>query len=202
MRFKGRWNYFYRLVKSLQQSDTLTNRKRVYNLACSLRNIVDQATSTSLCGDSEGIQSFRWVDAYPTLKHRDTFFSKGSRDFCYRMCTIPASSIHIFVSLVGIYERHYVSGMRFVSANGSHTVLGYPHAAGEVLIAVSGEIAGFHVAQDERGFQGLAVLSASGALSKWAGNNRGVPIRRLVLDHPTAAYRGVTHLQCGFDVSS
>lgn len=201
IRLKGRWKHLYRLVKSIQQSDALANRKRVYKLACSLRNIMDQVTSTSLCGDSEGIQFRRWVSAHPAHKHRDTFFSKGSRDFCYRRCTIPASSIQVFISLVEIFGRRYVSGLRFVPASGSHTVLGYRHAAGEALVSVSGEIAGFHIAQDERGFQGLAVLLASGALSNWAGNHRGVPIRRLVLDHPTDAYNGVTHLRCGFDVS-
>lgn len=137
------------------------------------------------------------------LKHRTDFFSDRSRALYNRTLTVPPKISHAIVSLVEIYRRCYVSGIRIEAADGSYSVVGYQHAANEVLLSVATSgISGFHLAQDERGFRGLAVLSTSGILSNWAGDHHGVPVRRLVFDPVTAAQNSARHLKCGFDVSS
>lgn len=201
---KGRWQSLYCLVESLQRSKRFTNRERIWGLACSLRAIVDQVTPTSLRGDIENLDSLRWVDALTALKHDKTFFSDGSRPFYHRNLCVPPRTVQLLVSLVETYRRQYVSAIRFAPADGTPSVLGYPHAASEVTISVaqSSGIAGFHLAQDERGFRALAVLSTSGTLSKWAGDPSGVPVRKLVFG-PAATERGtVQYLKCAFYVSS
>lgn len=200
-RLRGRWQSFYRLAKSIRRREPFRNRERVYNLACFMQAILDQVASISLSGDPEMPRPLRWVDAHPPLEHRDASFSEGSRDLWYRNLLVPAGGVRVFVSHVETYGRSYVSGLRFEAAGGSCPVLGYRHAASEVPVAADGGISGFHLAQDERGFRALSVLSASGALSEWAGDHSGVPIRTLVFDPITAARCTVEHLKCGFDVS-
>ena len=100
---KAQLQYPYHLANSIPQSEQFANRKRIYKLACSLRNIVHQITSTDLYVDSEGLQYLCWEDAHLALKHGDAFFSDDSRNFCYRICTVPADGIQIFVSFVEIY---------------------------------------------------------------------------------------------------
>lgn len=143
---RERWQSLYRLVKSIQGNKPFANRKRVYKLACSLRDIVDQVTSTGFYGDFEVLQCLHLVNEHAAFKHSDTFFSDESRDFCYRSYAIPAGAIHVSISFVETYGQRYVPEIRFEPDSGSHSVLEHRHAAGEVLVAVGGGLAGFYLA--------------------------------------------------------
>ena len=99
-----------------------------------------------------------------------------------------------------ISERSYVSAIRLEGIDRGSSVVGYPHAASEVFISAADGISGFHLAQDERGFRGLAVLSSSGVASEWAGDHGGPPVRRLAFG-PAAVRSSVRHIKCSFDVS-
>ena len=100
---KGRLQYPFHLANSVPQSERFTNRKRVYKLACPLRDIVHSVTLADLYRDSEGLKHPRWEDAHLALKHGYAFTSDGSRDFCYCSCTLPAGGIQLFASFVDIY---------------------------------------------------------------------------------------------------
>ncbi|MBE3042560.1 F-box protein, partial [Candidatus Bathyarchaeota archaeon] len=135
---RGRWQALYHLIRSIRRSDPFANRERVWKLAGSLWGIIDQATSTSLCGNGNGhLDALRWVDAHTALKQSKDVFSSGSRAFYHRTFTFPASVLQVFVSLVQIHRRRYVSGIRVEAADGSSSVLGYQHAANEILISVA-----------------------------------------------------------------
>lgn len=198
---RGRWHSLYQLVKSLRQTNHFANRLRVWKLACSWRDVLDQVASTSLHGDVEALQSLRWIDASTEIKGNWDIFNSGTRALYQRGIGIPSRVRRVFVSFVETWGRCYVSAIRFEAADGSSSILGYPHTASEILVPVAeGGIAGFHLAQDVRGFRGLAVLSTSGVLSKWVGESRGIPVRKLTLDSATTDNNGVQHLRCSLDV--
>ena len=201
---RGRWEALYHLVKSIWQTSPFENRDRVWKLACSLRAILGQVTSSSLDGDSDPSQSLNWVDACATLTPSYKGFSEGSRAFHSRTLCVPFTPVRAFVSLVEFFERRYVSGIRFETADGISSVLGYQHPTSEVLLPMEQDarMAGFLLAQDERGFRGLKMIFTSGTLSRWAGHYEGIPVRRLVIDPITAAQPSVRHLQSDFDVSA
>lgn len=201
---KGRFDSLYHLVRSIQGSPSFVNRERVWKLACSLWGIMNQVTSTSLLGNMDQLETLRWVDAHTALKPVEKFFSGGSRALYRRTLATPDDPVRVFVSFVEIFGRCYVSALRFEAADRRFHLLGYRHTASEVLafVADAPGIAGFHLAQDERGFRGLAVLSTSGALSEWVGDPSGVPLRKLAFDPVTAARNTVQYLKCGFDVST
>lgn len=203
---RGRWQSLYHLVNSIRKSDPFTNRGRIWGLACSLRTIMDQVASTSLRGSSADLldrRDFHWADATTALKESKSFFPSASGSFNPRVLAVPAGALRLFISLVEIYGSRYISAIRLAVADGSSSVIGYQHAASEALVSVvEAGIAGFHLAQDDRGFRGLAVLSSSGDLSKWAGDHSGVSVRKVFFDPTTNTCEDtVQYLLCSFDVS-
>lgn len=179
---KGNWQSLYRHVNSLRQSPAFVNRERIWRLALSLRHILSQVNSTSLRGDDEGLDSLRWIDAYVFLSPADIFFSRGSWAFHHRSLAVSPGISSVSISFVEIYSRRYISAIRLVSPDGKSSTLGYQHPRNEFLVSTDAQgVAGFHLAQDERGIRGVAVLSTSGSLSEWAGDHVGIPVRKLAL---------------------
>ena len=199
---KGKWQSLYRHVKSLRHTSPFINRERVWKLALSLWDVLDQVNSTSLSGDSESLDSMRWIDAYVILNPAETFFFRGSRALHQRSLAVPPGTSTVLVSLVEVYSRRYISAIRFETTHGASSILGYQHPGNEFLASTDTEaMAGLHLAQDERGIRGLAVLSTSGTVSKWVGDRVGVPVRKLVLDPVTTSSNKIRYLKAGFDVS-
>lgn len=210
---RGLWQTLYRLTKAQSTGRDIQNRIRIWNLAGSLWDLLDTAGAADLRGDEAQFDSIRWVVASRALKPADVTFSSGSRDLFRRTLTVPRESVLVHISVVTLHGKRYVSAIRLDWENGGtllqgdqhggSSILGYQHASREVLVTpVPVDIAGFHLAQDERGVRGFAVLSRKGKLSAWAGDHEGIPIRRLVLDPITATIRRVRHLKGGFDVST
>lgn len=199
---KGKWHALYRQMRSLRQSRAFVNRERIRRLALSLWDILDQVNSTSLRGDDEGLDSLRWVDAYVYLVPMNEAFRVGSRVLHQRSLAIPPSISSISVSFVEIYSRRYISAIRFVATDGTSSTLGYQHPGNEFLISTDTQgITELHLAQDERGLQGIAVQSTSGSVSEWAGDPVGIPVRRLALGPVAASHNRIRYIKAGFDVS-
>lgn len=199
---KGNWQSLYRHVNSLRQSPAFVNRERIWRLALSLRHILSQVNSTSLRGDDEGLDSLRWIDAYVFLSPADIFFSRGSWAFHHRSLAVSPGISSVSISFVEIYSRRYISAIRLVSPDGKSSTLGYQHPRNEFLVSTDAQgVAGFHLAQDERGIRGVAVLSTSGSLSEWASDHVGIPVRKLALGSVDASRIRIRYLKAGFDVS-
>ena len=96
---RGRWCSMYHLLKPIARTDPFVNRDRVWKLARSLWDIVDQVTSTSFCDDLERLDSLRWLDACTALKHNEEAFREGSRAFHHRTLKVYSKPARVFVSL-------------------------------------------------------------------------------------------------------
>lgn len=209
----GRWKAIYSVVKSQCRHPQFVNRRRIWRLATSLAQVLWRATITECAGipadtplhseDPILGADVRWNTACRAPRPLDQHFLYGSRSLYQRAMTVPDRATALSVSTVDVFGRRYVSGLRFQQEDGECLDLGYRHADSEVLLfrCERGRpgIAGFCVAQDQRGVRGLCVITDTGALSDWAGRCRGIPKRRLV---PSAGGCDIVKgLLGGFDVS-
>lgn len=209
---RGQWKRLFFSARKLDSDAHVMNRKRVWNLALSLDNLLDKVTG-STC-DGQPVRSLsephavadymHWETASRSLKPATSAFTSGSRSLCERITAIPYEVEVVFVSTVEVYGRTYISGIRLQYHGGYSSKLGYirPQTEYPITWPVSSQspIAGFHLAQDERGIRGLAVLSSGDDVSNWIGDYEGFPKRRLAL---TSASEGLSvgFLKGGFDVS-
>ena len=207
---RGKWRSLYYKIRSVRDSRELENRVRVWRLASSLWGLMDRVNSTELEGEDirpdprakDGwFDALRWVDSWATLRPMDRPFDSGSRALHYRTLPFQGKAVYVSVSTIIISGRRYISGLRLYPVRKT-SFLGYRHPDTEVLLCPKKvRIAGFHLASDERGVRGLAVLSTDGVLSKWAGDHEGIRVRVLVLPPVDAACGSIRHLKGGFDVS-
>ncbi|KAK4118329.1 hypothetical protein N657DRAFT_651413 [Parathielavia appendiculata] len=213
--FKGQWKSTYFAVRELRRSPELLNRRRVWDLASSLLDLLFKAESASCDGspvpfslddddDDDDNSSLSSVDMGWKTASRANPISKrcfvpGKSSLYKRMMPIPDDATALFVSTVEIQGRQYISGIRIQHGTDASVSLGY-HRPGNETPVVSREqgslrIEGFNLAHDQRGIRGLSVISETRISSDWVGDFHGIPKRRLVLrEHDV-----VKHLKGGFD---
>lgn len=205
---RGRWESLFTFVKALLNDAAVVNRKRVWKLALSMRDILDKMGESECAGDA--VQSFfepgaprddrRWTTASRSLKTPSSHFTSGRRSLWERAITLPTGPVIPFVSGCEILGRFYISAIELETDDGTHLCLGYRHAASKTPLCTGKVvITGFRLAEDERGLRGISVLSAGGIMSEWVGEHHGLSKRKLVLS--SAAESKVGHLKGGFDVS-
>ncbi|SPO06519.1 uncharacterized protein DNG_09209 [Cephalotrichum gorgonifer] len=200
----GQWKSLYVFTKAVQDTPEIANRRRIWGLAWSLHCLVAVSSGATLHGDEVASGDWRhWITASRSLCSLESSFTTGSRAFRTRTLDVPLSA-RIFVSFVKIYGTAYVSGLRLECESDSHTTsssLGYIHS--EILVSENAiAIASFLLAHGERGICGIAVLSATGALSPWVGDHEDIPKRRLVLDASSGTEGIIRYLKGGFDISA
>lgn len=195
----GRWKSLYLLASVIQESPDVVNRRRVWGLANSLRGLLDEASETRLLGNparSGGQERDGWVTASRALCPPEKHFMHGARALRTRRVSVPREA-SVWFSRVNIHGTWYISGIQFEEEDGEEWGLGYVSTPA-VASAEPIDVAGFHLALDERGVRGAAVVSSTGEVSKWIGNHEGIPKRRLVLGAEQGAVRCI---EGGFDVS-
>ena len=206
---RGNWKSLYSLVSTLHSHPAMVNRKRVWNLACSLREALEHTTGGECAGVP--VQSFfepsapvdhrQWVTATRALRAPDARFRCGRRSLWERSLALPLGPAALFVSSVEEFGRFYVSGLRLESDDNVCYSLGYNNPARETRFCIDkGLVAGFCLAQDERGVRGIAVLLGTGEWSRWIGDSHNLPKRKLVLN--STQRTTVRFLKAGFDVSA
>ncbi|KAI9899426.1 hypothetical protein N3K66_005887 [Trichothecium roseum] len=204
---KGRWESLYRWAKSLDITPDGVDRSRIWKLASSMRDVLDSMHGVGCDGDP--VRSFFeraaplddkcWITATRALKDPTADFDHGRRSLRDRVITVPSGPVSLLLSWVEVFGRAYISGFRVVAVGGMQVSLGYRHSARETLLCPeSGEVFGFCLAQDERGIRGIAALSQAGEVSsRWIGDYRDIPKRRLVLD--SIEPRAIKYIKGGFD---
>ena len=94
----------------------------------------------------------------------------------------------------------YIARLRFEFESGHKFRLGYNNSEHWAFLSVEQmTIAGFCLAQDKRGVRGIAVSSTGGVLSRWIGDHKTIPKRRLVISSDNK--RVIKFLKGGFNVS-
>lgn len=211
----GEWKAIYQLLKSMSKSPGLVNRRRIWDLARILDDLVEKRLESQTCSgtiirsyfESVGASSYdtAWLEGRRCLRPLCEHFTTGCRDLYTRTMLVPRDSALIYVSLVTILGKTYVSGLRFPKSRGTIRQMGYVRPGTEVPLTWNVETEpyramGFHLALDQHGIRGLCVVSGADKLSGWAGNHEDIPKRRLVVpaDQPDT----ITRLKGRFDVSA
>lgn len=212
---RGQWRAIYDWMRPLKSTPAVLNRKRIWDLSTTLVKAMKKIQGISC--DGQPVQSFfephappaddptrNWVTASRALKLPKEMVMTGSRVLYLRQLGLPSRGLCAFyISTVELFGRSYICGLRIVGFDGNASSLGYRHADNEtcLLSRETGslfQLAGFCLAQDQRGVRGIALISMNGALSDWCGDYHDIPKRRLALPRGHGA---PDSLQGGFDVS-
>lgn len=205
------WESLVKFVWSVQGSDrALKNRRRVWRLANRLLVLLDRIENASCCAGTAIRSTFEpmgiddgkaWIAAnYYKTRPEFSHFS-GSTPMFKRTTELPLDAVSIYVSIVKFSGFTHITGLRMQTKTGEEASIGYNILDHEHLLTTERiYIAGFMVVSDYFGISGLAVISTSGHVSRWAGAHEGFAKRRLVLDSsPTP--KAIKYIKGGFDVS-
>lgn len=211
---KGQWKTIYQNLRNMSKSPGLVNRRRIWDLARTLDDLVGTRLESPICSGTRVGSYFEsaaaeeeevvWIEAHRCLRPFNRSFPTGCRELYVRNLLLPRDTINIYVSVVDILDRTYVSGLRFQGFQGTIQQMGYIRPGNETLLTLTTQtdpcrVTGFHLALDQRGVRGLCIVSGEAELSSWAGQHIDIPKRRLVL--PASSHDGVRKLRGGFDVS-
>ncbi|KKA22129.1 F-box domain containing protein [Rasamsonia emersonii CBS 393.64] len=191
------WRWLYHRTNDAHGSPGLQNRKRIWCLNKSLKDILSMRwmdSSTIRREDLDGAE-WRWKEVHGDLQH-DRFpgrFHDGCR-LSRKQCTrVPDVLSRIAVSTIRDGDETYIVGMRLISTDGADIYLGYTTEDRELSVDVT-VFRGFVVAIGSRGINGLQVVMDQGSISRWLGCPDDSPkTRRLVVAGSIAA------LEAGFD---
>ncbi|RSL96405.1 hypothetical protein CEP52_011503 [Fusarium oligoseptatum] len=199
------WKRLYLALRYMEPR--LADRKRIWSLALELESLQNQVSGT-ICKGARLLTVFdtskngrvkknehtsdwkelEWHTAGINLCTEYELFFVGCRPWFARILRFrPRLRVrHLWVSFVRMSGHSFVSGFRFVKPNGKVDSLGYIHPNQEVEIRFSDgrhespyTISGWQLAVENQGFRAVAVLTADGTMSCWAGEPDGVPRWRL-----------------------
>ncbi|KAL6353634.1 hypothetical protein LRP88_14132 [Fusarium phalaenopsidis] len=199
------WEKLYLALRYMEPR--LADRKRIWNLALELESLQNQVSGTACKGarlltafdtskngrikKNEHTHDWRkldWHTAGINFCTEYELFYVGCRPWFARILRFrPRLRVrHLWVSFVCMSGRSFVSGFRFVKPNGKINCLGYINTDQEVKICFSDgrhespyTISGWQLAVERQGFRAVAVLTADGTMSCWAGEPDDVPRWRL-----------------------
>ncbi|KAH7324416.1 hypothetical protein B0I35DRAFT_349090 [Stachybotrys elegans] len=213
---RGRWRSIFAAVKCLETTDAMLERRRIWDLGLSLHGILrmmrdikcEGTPIQTICEPHAPSESSNtvWVTASRALIGQHTctsdIFSLGSRSLFERKLKMPPQNqkIALFVSIVDLFGRRHISGIRILDSNKESRSLGYVNRKSETLVSQmdSQQFIGFCLAQDQRGVRGLAMMSKGGSMSPWVGDHHDFPKRQLLTQN--VGMEPVDSLKGGFDV--
>ena len=186
------WKSLYFAVSEcLIQSPNLRNRKRIWELLEPLVDAMILISQNALHGTPRGTffdpelsqDDLLWRHASCLVIPPMNVFHYGSQTLFSRTTKIPGVVTGVYVSMVhNIAGVSYVAGLRFIDGEGASYNLGYVLPKNEIYIkepkTTANENPGIHafqLANGMRGIHALAVVTASGKISPWAGSPCGIP---------------------------
>lgn len=211
---KGQWKTIYQNLRNMSKSPGLVNRRRIWDLARTLDDLVGARLESPICSGTRIRSYFEsaaaedeevvWIEGHRCLRPFNRSFPTGCRELYVRNLLVPRDTINIYVSVVDVLDNTYVSGLRFEGFHGTIQQMGYIRPGNETLLDWNTQtdwcrVTGFHLALDQRGVRGLCIVSGEAELSSWAGQHIEIPKRRLVV--PANSHDGIRKLRGGFDAS-
>ncbi|RKK13278.1 hypothetical protein BFJ66_g3531 [Fusarium oxysporum f. sp. cepae] len=213
----GNWESIYRATNALKSDRKTRNalqlRRHVWDFSSPMYKLLQSMRQTTCDGHrvqsmfepdampAELLDQKSWTNVSRTLSPPGKLFQRGCRFFYTRMLVLPSNPSAVYVSTIDIFERRYVSGLRFSDGNSKDFTIGFQHPRQEELLAqqaTSIQIKGFDVAFDQHGVRGICILFGDGTQSYWAGEYENIPKRRV---QGYAEEDTVTHLMGGFDAA-
>ena len=194
------WKSLYFSIAK-DQSPRLQNRRRIWGLIQLLSDIIHLQWK-----DSQGLlpldkdeNKLRWKEVHGFQQRKDNhrdgipIIENGCFQLYSQSTSIPTHLRRIIISIISIGSATYITGLQFISNEGTEICLGYTSRKGSSLEIIG--LQGFIVAVGSRGIHAIQFVTPTRQLSQWFGDPEGVPqTRRLVLDKP------ITAIKAGFDV--
>ncbi|KAF4946779.1 hypothetical protein FGADI_10983 [Fusarium gaditjirri] len=213
----AKWESIYRAVNALRSDRRTRNalklRRHVWELSFPMHQLLQSMREITCDGyhvqsmfephemPAEVLDLMTWTTVSRKLNPPLKAFQTGCRFFHDRVQALPSNLSAVSVSTVQIFERRYVSGLRFTDGNNNDLTIGFQHPSQEDLLAqqtTSLQIKGFDVALDQHGVRGICILFCDGTQSHWAGEHENIPKRKL---QTYAEDDPITHLRGGFDAA-
>lgn len=197
------WGSMYQILRGIRNHRQLLSRKRVWNLALTLRDTLHQLVS--ICHGDLFYSYFEphgkydhldWQVASRGLVRPEDEFRQGTRALRTRVIDVPQDVQEVFVTFVWLNSGEFVSGIRFQRQNGEAVRAGYTEPSREVPLGIPAglRIRGFFLAFRETGVQAVSALMEDDTRSPWRGTPQGLPKMRL------STMFGLTALKGEFDV--
>lgn len=201
------WRYLYRRTSNLSSSPALQNRKRIWGLAMSIRDILNEqslenpddsdsaATGHTEEQDKNVLESIE-VAGLVHPRPAPHCFSEGCRITQRQRLSLsdPVKLSRIAFSLVRVGNTTYISGLRFVSSEISQQI-GY-RSPTEHTLALNSCLTGWRIAVGPRGIQAIqCVFADKEAHSPWFGSLEDACITNRLADSD------IKTIDFGLDVS-
>ncbi|KAH8690508.1 hypothetical protein BGW36DRAFT_364084 [Talaromyces proteolyticus] len=196
------WRWLYRRTCDTRISPALRNRKRVWKLIQSLKNIISLCRKDNfeepVSQDNVLSRRYRGITGdvrqeKSTGSHHD--FNEGCRLFNRQYVSICQFISQTSFSTVQVGGTEYVSGIRFVSPEGTAIELGYWSEKKGCSVNIA-SLRGFNVAVGSRVIQAIQVITDKRHTSQWFGSPTESPITQYL-----AVYEHIRAVKAGFDVS-
>ncbi|KAI9872224.1 MAG: hypothetical protein M1830_001894 [Pleopsidium flavum] len=196
------WRSLYRRTNDAHRPSGPQNRKRVWKLIQSLRDITCMRWnhSSELSRWDLSGAGLRWREVAGDLRQEKPAecyhgFDEGCRLFNKQCTSIPNFLSQIAFSIIRVGNAQYITGIRLIPSKGTDICLGYRAEGKELFLDVT-VLRGFVAAVGSRGIQALQIITGKGYASQWFGCPDESPrTRRLAL------FGSVAALEAGFDVS-
>jgi hypothetical protein len=175
----------------------LQNRQRIWGLIQQLSELIclqwkGKDSLLPLDRDNEP----KWKEVHGVLQkglcRLESWFGLGCCRLYSQTTLIPTLLRRIVIFTISIGTVIYITGLSFISNQGTNICLGYIGRMGLSLETTG--LQGFIVAVGSRGIHAIQLITPMG-LSQWFGNPKGVPMTRRL-----ALYKPITALKAGFDV--
>ncbi|KAF4965478.1 hypothetical protein FSARC_6711 [Fusarium sarcochroum] len=205
-----KWQMLWFVVRELDSSHYMSERKRLYMVSDKLRQLVTQRIRAPVCCGTPVGSKFEpecekpgheWLRASAWFCKPKDCFHRGARALWKRDAPVPASFTSIHISWLIINGQKYISGIRIDQDGAPATKLGYLRPGQETMISWEGcndhsgndGVVGFDLAIDHSGIRGLAVISPSRGISKWVGDTWNISKGSLIDTPP------IKNLRAKFD---
>lgn len=118
----GQWRTIYQQLRDMRKSPGLVNRRRIWELARTLDDLLETRLENNICSGKAVRSYFEpvaaeendavWTEGHRCLRPFNQPFSTGCRELYVRTMHVPPSTTSIYVSVIDILDKAYVSGLR------------------------------------------------------------------------------------------
>ncbi|KAK2593562.1 hypothetical protein QQS21_008737 [Conoideocrella luteorostrata] len=190
------WRFLYHCTCDNKISDTLRNRKRIWQLLRSIPQVLYlhwSELSTSAPEDSTACVVAS-AKLRPLRRTGREGFEEGCRITLTRRLSFPQHISTFTAYQVRFCDGTYISGLKFVDAEGHAYEVGYrsPLYASSTF---DNTLKGFVVAAGARGLRSIQLVGSDDATTDWLGDPSKSPkTKRLI-----STNRSITGVEAGFD---
>ena len=191
---------WYRCTRPAFCTPALRNRRRVWNLAKQLTDIISQRDADNgACTKNQTRAVGNWLkvtgdEQFGELNDERRLFYKGCRSIGTVVIHVSKRLVEIGITVAKFGAQTYITGIRFTPEGNPEIRAGHTSKLGEVIHVLAG-LHGFRVAVGQGGIRALQVVGRE-RCSSWIGCATGVPVSERLISSES-----IEAIKVMFDVS-